>query len=287
MRLKGKPKTNKLLSVIIASVGLFIFSFVIQGCQESLDATDILQQSDGRYIDIANLSNPETLMGTDNAKDYLEAYGRFMKHATILNNKLHFSIKRGSQINISENLYNYISSYLETVNQKINRGKLVVFEENGEIKIVDKRRLHLVRLKSGDEGDAETTPIPDPIDFCADEQDVGDEFVDAFSSFINDQSASYNTNDYFDTNSGGFSITDMQASGSFTSGGYTYDWGFTDITAGGTNNLDNSICTDDVEHYDSETVFMLRYCSGNSAANIQAHSTDAAAHMYTLIYGSN
>ena len=75
----------------------------------------------------------------------------------------------------------------------------------------------------------------------------------------------------------------MQASGTFTMGGYTYVWGFTDITSEGNNNMDNGICTNEREQYGSMTVDMLRYCSGKCAVNIKSYSSAAAAYLQNFI----
>ena len=275
MKIKNRLEFSKSIAVFIG-VGLicFISCFIFSGCEDSLEMDTETFNTD-RFISITDLNNPETLMQTENVKDYLEAYSRFSKHVVIKKQKLIWNINSGSEINISKDLFQYISNYLNNINREIDKGKLSVFLEEGEIRIFKKTNSGLLRLKSANESDG-----CNPVNFGASSQEIGEAIINAFNCF---SSGSYSTEELFDLSSGNFSIINMQASGTFSMGGYTYYWGFTDITAGGANNIYNEICSNDREQYGSMTVDMLRYCSGNSAVQITSYSSAAAAYLQTLI----
>lgn len=283
--MKFKNKTCSIKKFMMGSIRLIytiLICLLFQQCNE--EHIDPYLANQDRFISITDLNNPETLMKTENVKDYLIAFKRFTNYASVKNERIIWNINSGAAINVSEDLFNYISKSLEKINQKVSNsdGKLTVFIKNGEIQIFRLTKHGLIRLKSGDEGDEGDEGDDDitGVDFGASSQQVGVAMIDAFNYAATNN---YTTGELFNISSGSFSINDMTASGTFSMGGYTYSWGFTDITAGGTNNISNDICTNDREIYGSTTYDMLRYCSGNSAATITSYSSAAASYIANFI----
>lgn len=273
MNLRSKLRFSNPVAILLLVCLIGCFTF--QGCEDSFEIDEAVLNYD-RFISIPHLDNPETLMKSENTSDYLEAYKRFTHHVTINKGKMNWNINSGSDINISENLFKYIINYLNGINKEVDNGKLIVLEEDGEIKILRKTEFEILRLKSSGN---ESTPI-NSVNFGGSSQSIGEQIINAFNYFSN---GSYSTEELFDLSSGNFSTTNMQSSGTFTMGGFTYSWGFTDITAGGCNNIPNGICITDTELYGQRTVHMLRYCQGNSAVQISSYSSDAESYLLNLI----
>jgi hypothetical protein len=250
--------------VILLCLACIVFGITLfYGCEKS-EIISIEEQ----FIDIKDLNNPATFAKSYNVNKYLEAYSRVMEHVSIKQNLMTWEIKSGHEVNISEELFSYISNYLENVNKNIKIGKLKVYKINGKIEIYRNKVSGLVRLKKSGEGGNFT-----PVNFTHSSQSIGEEFISAFNAFPN---SDYNTEDLFNLGSGNFSIINDNKHGSFTLGGYTFQWYFVDITMGGSSPVNNDMCTNNIT---SEYQFQLLYCMGLSGATITAPTQQAAAYL--------
>jgi hypothetical protein len=133
MKLKFKSRVTKV--TIISLINIVVSCFVLlQGCEED--------DNDLAYLELS--SSIENL----NSNDYdvlSQAKERLAKYVSSEDGKFVLKIKSGSQINISEELFEYFQLSIFNANNKLKDDD---YEINGD-RVVKKKKIKFPRLKSG------------------------------------------------------------------------------------------------------------------------------------------
>jgi hypothetical protein len=122
---------------------------------------------------------------------FTKASRRIRDNLDIKNNKLAWQIKSGKEINISEEIFEYITENYSRVNEKVEVGILYLAkDEKGEIRVRKAIDSSIKRLKSGNN--------EDDADECVDISEMNDqEILETLCNFYNGTSYG-NLGDHFD-----------------------------------------------------------------------------------------
>ena len=245
-------------------VVLACFMSVFYSCQE--EDTDVSSDS-SNYLDISgDVTLASTLMNPVNNVIYGKAVARFYEHVYIDNGKYAWNLERGTDINVSEDIYQYIIFSLTKANQLIEQQKAIVFiDENGKIQF---SRLNYdkiygaVRMTQKDFN--EDWDGPKDISQM-NSQEILDLIVSMTQNFGEVQGR---MEDYFDmssinwkTNSAG----DASISGHGTINGKETTWYMANpayYLEDQSNTDFNNFAIDDVEDYSDRTIYFIRNPSG-------------------------
>ncbi|WP_319591562.1 hypothetical protein [uncultured Draconibacterium sp.] len=92
----------------------------------------------GDFLSInGDLNNPELLMISENVGIYNEAVERMNEHLIINNGKLQWDILKGQDINISEEIFIYMTTNYNHLNERIDMNEVMVaFDNNSQLRII-------------------------------------------------------------------------------------------------------------------------------------------------------
>ncbi|MBD1263115.1 hypothetical protein HZY62_21175 [Maribacter polysiphoniae] len=115
---------NVLLTIIlIGSIG---------ACEKSA-VSENLEASEMNIIDIPDFENPEAMWDRSNKLLYQEAYDRFISKTTLINGLYSYDLESGSEIGISEPIFDYIKENIAVLNSFVEQDKGIVIEINDEL----------------------------------------------------------------------------------------------------------------------------------------------------------
>ena len=199
---------------IVSAITIIIAAEVLIGCQKD----DFVENDNMEYIDIPEVET-DALWFMDEVlnKKNMIAFYRFNSKVDLVNGFLKVKIKKGKDINISEQLFEKFSNSVRQTNQDVKDGKYKLSKEDGNILIVTGLNINNSRLKSG--GNDDRVQLNKPS------QEVGIDMIDAYKILVNGPSSGYGSlNDWINMASGGFNTNVYLKSGPFTFQGYNYTW---------------------------------------------------------------
>ena len=131
--------------------GLITFAILLGGCNQNVQ-NEILD-IDKMYVDSVflgfegDLIYPEIIWG--NVDTYLLAFGRMNAHLKIKDERLAWDFKSGADLNISENIYDYVTGVWNRRNEKLNSGKYKLELVGNDYNIVPVVQKETIQSRTG------------------------------------------------------------------------------------------------------------------------------------------
>ncbi len=254
--------------VLNAIFSLACIGFLFQSCEKE----EFINEKQ-EYLEIkGNIDDPMTLTIPENIVIYRRARDRFHKTVLLKKNKLIWSVVDGKQLNISNDIFNSLVESYKNINERIEKNELIAYidsEDQVRITISTKKIGFILRLKSGYEGDPNSTSV----DYGNNEQDNLNQLVDFYNA-----AQSGNMADYFNGSSidwSGNMMGDIYVSGQgYINGNYASYYisnGCSQWPDGSYNCPGNDICSYDLDSYSDRDVYKVLDCSGLPLITIQVH----------------
>lgn len=155
---------------------------------------------DQEYLLIeGDLNNPNTLFEINNSKIYLQARSRFEEHVSILDGTIQWDVQSGLEINISENIFEYIVMGYENIKDQIILGNIVAeIDHTGKVLFkFNETKLKVIQTEK---------QKPEGVDLTDTDENVArevDRLMDQFERF-GPGGGAYQMSDFFDMNNPNF-----------------------------------------------------------------------------------
>ena len=174
---------------------LVLIACFFQNCTDS-----DFELKDQEYLLIdGDLNHPKTLSDINNANIYVQARSRFEKMIFLIDGNMQWDIQSGSEIDISENIFEYIILNYENIKEQITIGNILVYEDylgNVQFKF-NESRLKVIQTEK---------QKPEGVDLTETNERVAqavDRLMDQFE-LGGPGGGAYQMSDFFDMNYSGF-----------------------------------------------------------------------------------